>query len=86
MSNQFVVKMNLKYRGGISLVIQWLRLRASNEGDAGSIPNWETSCYGAQPKNKIQRKPIGNIEALWPMIPSNSHQNAGLLTSSCYIT
>ena len=42
MSNQFVVKMNLKYSGGISLVIQWLRLHASNEGDADSIPDWET--------------------------------------------
>ena len=35
---------DVKYRMGIgtSLAVQWLRLCASNEGSAGSIPGWGT--------------------------------------------
>ena len=32
---------------GTSLVVQWLRLRASTAGDAGSIPGWGTKILHA---------------------------------------
>ena len=37
---------------GSSLVVQWLRLRASNAGDTGSIPGWGTLILHGVAKKK----------------------------------
>ena len=41
------------------LVVQWLRLRASNAGAVGSIPSWGTKILHAEQhsqENKFKRK------------------------------
>ena len=48
----------LEINCGTSLVVQWVRLHASNEGGAGLIPGWgtkipHTAQYGQKEKNKM---------------------------------
>ena len=55
-----LVYFSLKNQGGISLTIQWLRLRAPNAGDPGSIPGKGTGSHMPQltvcmPQPKILR-------------------------------
>ena len=54
-----MVKKYVKTAVGTSLVVQWLRLRASNAGGAGSIPGWGTTVPHAVrlgPPKKIFKK------------------------------
>ena len=50
----------IKNKRGISLVIQWLKLHASNAGGMGLIPGWGTKIWHAvrqnQNKNKIYER------------------------------
>ena len=46
-----------KEKNGTSLVVQWLRLCASNAGGMGSIPGWGSSaCHVVWPKKKKKKK------------------------------
>ena len=52
------VKLFRKTLLGISLVVQWLRLPASNAGDTSSIPGWGTkipTCHVVWPKKKLEK-------------------------------
>ena len=50
---------------GTSLAVQWLRLRASNAGGAGSIPGWGTEILHAvrcsQKKKRKEKEKIVNV-------------------------
>ena len=41
---------------GTSLAVQWLRLWASNSGEVGSIPGWETKIPHATWHSKKKKK------------------------------
>ena len=43
-----------KVTPGTALAIQWLRLHASNAGDAGSIPGQGTTCRASRPQSISQ--------------------------------
>ena len=45
-----------RVKTGTSLVVQWLGLHASNAGDMGSIPGWETKMPHATWHAKKKRK------------------------------
>ena len=45
-----------RVKTGTSLVVQWLGLHASNAGDMGSIPGWETKIPHATWHAKKKRK------------------------------
>ena len=43
------------------MVVQWIRLRDSSAGGAGSIPGWETKifpCHAVWPKPKKKQKTV----------------------------
>lgn len=50
-----------------SLIIQWLQLCASNEGDMGCIPGWGSKIPHApwcdQTKKEIKKKKIKNLDS-----------------------
>ena len=54
----FPIMLNIQKCGErTSLVVQWLRLHASNARDMGLIPDWGKFTWGtAQPKNKMWRE------------------------------
>ena len=57
--------LEFKIKPGTSLVVQWLRLGASNAGGMGSIPAWGTKIPHAMQcsqKNKQKKKTKLNLE------------------------
>ena len=65
---------------GTFLVVQWLRLHASNAGGTGSIPSWGTKIpHVMRPKDKERKKKE------IPRVLGALHQEPGTKTKSLFL-
>ena len=58
MIHREIPEIKKKKGGDTSLVVQWLRLLASNTGGRGSIPGWGTKVRKSWPQKKKKKKKL----------------------------
>ena len=58
------LKLNYKVSVGTSLVVQWLRLRASNAGGMGLISGWGTKVLHATRRGQKKKEKEKSVQSL----------------------